>query len=465
MFLSKYIGDRKFYLKVMAIAVPLMFQQVISAGVNLVGNLMVGRLVIEKAEKGVGLAAVVVVSKLNNIATFALFGTMAACTIYIAQYYGAKDKEHLKQAYRFGILASLMTGIIFFLLASLFPNNLLRFFTDDVQVIEQGVIYLRYMAIALVPYAITVSISDAMRAIGDVKRPLIASISGMLLSCFLNYVLIFGNLGFPRLEVAGASIGIMISRFVELAILLIFLATKKYEFNTRVCELFKVEKSLIKNILIKGAPLVTNEFFWAFGITMLLRFYSTRGTEVMVGYAISQAVADVFFVLFSGMAAATTVIISQNLGANNLEEAKEDAYRLLAFSIFLAFCMGLGMYLTSFVVPQWFEVTEEARALAKNFIVIVAAMQWIYMCSAQCYFILRAGGDTVATLLMDSCYMWTVNILVVGVLTYYTDFDIIKLYLAGQATDLVKMIIAFYLVKRGKWIVNLTKKKELSYEN
>jgi len=122
------------------------------------------------------------------------------------------------------------------------------------------------------------------------------------------------------------------------------------------------------------------------------------------------------------------------------------------------------MFSTSYLVPILFDVSKQALAVAQTFVRIASFMFWIYMCSAQCYFILRAGGDTIAALFMDSCYMWLVNISVVGLLTYFTDFSIFHLYLAGQLTDLLKMGLAFYMVKRGNWIVNLTKKREATYE-
>ena len=464
MFLRKYIGDKAFYQRVLSIAIPLMIQQLITASVNLVDNLMVGQLVIDNVEKGVALAGVIAVNRMMNVALFALFGTMASCTIFIAQYYGAKNEKYMKQAFRFGLLANLSIGTFFCVLASLFPYNLLSFFTDDPEIIQQGVNYLRFAAMTLLPLAVSVAIYDGMRAIGDVKTPMVASAIGVILSCFFNYVLIFGHFGFPSLGVAGAAIGTLLARFIEMGILLYCLNKRNYGFKSKIKDLFNIESFLAKSIIIKGLPLVTNEIFWSLGVTTLFKFYSTRGMEVMVGFAISQSISDIFFILFSGMAAATTVIISQNLGANRLEEAKDSAYKLLAFSIFLAVCLSFIMFGTSFIVPSWFAVTEEARLLAKTLIRVVSCMLSIYMCSAQCYFILRAGGDTVATLLMDSCYMWTVNIVVVGLLTYTTNFNIFQLYLSGQATDVVKMGIAFYLVKRGKWLVNLTKKKEISYE-
>jgi len=464
MLLRKYIGERSFYYRVLSIAMPLVLQQLVTGSVNLISNLMVGQVVVENAEKGVALAGVVAVNRLYNIALFGLFGTMAACTLYIAQFFGAKDENHMKQAFRFGLVVNLAIGLIFCLAALLFPAGLLRFFTPNAQIIEQGTKFLFFTALSLLPMSLSISISDAMRAIGDVKTPLLASAAAVVSTITLNYLLILGNLGFPQLGVTGAGISLLIARCLELGVLLVKLSRSQYGFKTELGAIFEVEWPLAKEIVKKGLPLLINEVFWSLGITMLFKFYATRGTEVMVGYGITQSVNDMFFVLFNGMAAATTIIISHSLGAGRLKEAKEDAYRLLAFSMFLSVCFAVIMIWTSFFIPHWFDVTEGAKTLAVTFIRVSAFMFWIYMCSAECYFILRAGGDTISTLLMDSCYMWGVNIVVVGLLTYYTDLNILQLYLCGQATDLLKMAISVYLVRRGKWIVNLTENKGLTGE-
>jgi putative MATE family efflux protein len=303
-----------------------------------------------------------------------------------------------------------------------------------------------------------------MRAVGDVKTPMFCTIIAVIANCLLNYLLIFGNFGFPKLGVTGAGLATLISRSLELSLLFFCLLRNDYIFKTKAFDLFKIERRLAKSIIIKGLPLVTNEILWAAGLTTLFKFYATRGSEVMVGFGIASTVSDLFYVLFSGMSVATMIIISQNLGANKLKQVKIDAYRLIGFSVFLAVLCGLMMFATSFFVPNWYDVTVEAKSLATTLLRVTSFMMWIYMLSAQCYFILRSGGDTMAAFMLDSCYMWLVNITVVGFLTYFTDFSIIKLYLFGQSTDILKMLIAFCLVKRGQWIRNLTRGKEIVHE-
>jgi Na+-driven multidrug efflux pump len=156
------------------------------------------------------------------------------------------------------------------------------------------------------------------------------------------------------------------------------------------------------------------------------------------------------------MTVATTVVISQALGANKIEEARRDAYRLLHFSQFLAVIMGILLFSLSFVIPKFYDVTETSRVTAETFLRIMGFMFWIYMSNAQCFFTLRAGGDTKSTLMMDSVFMWVVNLPVVAAVTYFTNWNVFSIYIVGQSTDLLKFALAYSLLKQEKWAKNLT---------
>jgi Na+-driven multidrug efflux pump len=267
--------------------------------------------------------------------------------------------------------------------------------------------------------------------------------------------MIFGHLGFPALGVAGAAYATIIARIVEVVIFLVVSKRMDFMFKTAPQDLFKISRKLVKAITIKAVPLTMNEIFWSSGMSILFMFYSTRGTEVMAGMSISGSVADLFFTLFGGMAVATTVVVSQVLGANKLDEARDNAYKLIRFSIMLSVALGILMFAFSYIAPNFYNVTDYSRETAATFLRIMSVMFWIYMSNAQCFFILRAGGDTKSTLLMDSVFMWTINLPAVGLVTYLTGWNVYAIYLVGQSTDFFKLIVAYSLVRKEKWVKNL----------
>ena len=450
----KFIGPKQFYKDVLKIAVPLMLQQLITSSVNLVDNLMVGQL------GDASLGGVAATNRFYMIAFFATFGILAAAGIFIAQYFGAKDQEHIKQSFRFSILSAYLVILPFFFLGFLRPQWGIQYFTSDAGIVAEGIRYMTIASFSLLPLGPILAMTSAMRSIGETKIPLYAGIISVMTNAFFNYILIFGHFGFPAMGVAGAAYATVIARLVEVTILLAVMKVKSFAFSTKITELFHISKLIIKNVSVKAAPLALNEFFWASGMATLFKFYATRGPEVISGMSIAGTTADLFFTLFGGMAVASTVMISQPLGANDLDTGRANGYRMLGFSVFLAMCFAIIMFGASFIVPNFYNVSQEARMIAQTILRIMSVMFWIYMGTAQCYFILRAGGDTKSTFLMDSGFMWLVNIPVVFAFAYWTDFPIFVVYIAGQSTDFLKLTFSYWLVKKEKWVVNLTLQKE-----
>jgi len=348
----------------------------------------------------------------------------------------------------------------FVLMGLFFPEQILGFFTKEADVIAMGSTYIKIAILTYIPMALSMTISNAMRSMGETKIPLYSSIASIITNAVFNYILIFGHFGFPKLGVAGAAYATIIARILEVAIFLVVTQRLPFMFKTHIKDLFKISRKLIKIITIKAIPLTVNEIFWSSGMSILFMFYSTRGKEVMAGMSISGTVADLFFTLFGGMAVASTVFVSQVLGANKLDEARSNAYRLIRFSVMLAIAFGSLMFISSFFAPLLYNVTEVSRHTAATFLRIQSFMFWLYMANAQCFFILRAGGDTKSTLLMDSVFMWAVNLPVVGLVTYLTGWNVFAIYLVGQATDFVKFVVAYGLVRKEQWVKNLAHSHE-----
>lgn len=446
--------NKHFYLQVLAIAVPFMLQQLITSSVNLVDNLMVGQL------GDAAIAGVAAANRFYMIATFGIFGVGGAMSIFLAQYFGAKDEEHVKQTFRYGVISAYVIVAPFVLMGLFFSEQILGFFTKDADVIAMGSTYIKIAILTYIPMALSMTISNAMRSVGETKIPLYSSIASIITNAVFNYILIFGHFGFPKLGVAGAAYATIIARILEVVIFLVVTQRLPFMFKTHIKDLFKISRKLIKIITIKAIPLTVNEIFWSSGMSILFMFYSTRGKEVMAGMSISGTVADLFFTLFGGMAVASTVFVSQVLGANKLDEARSNAYRLIRFSVMLAVFFGSLMFISSFFAPLLYNVTEVSRHTAATFLRIQSFMFWLYMANAQCFFILRAGGDTKSTLLMDSVFMWAVNLPAVGLVTYLTGWNVFAIYLVGQATDFVKFVVAYGLVRKEQWVKNLAHSHE-----
>ncbi|MDO4701005.1 MAG: MATE family efflux transporter [Erysipelotrichaceae bacterium] len=445
--LKKFIGDKTFYITVLTVAIPLMLQQLIISSVNLIDNLMVGQL----GDYAIG--AVGTVNRVYIIILYGINGLVAACSIYIAQYFGAKNKGKMQESFLISLLISFLLVVCFTIVALVYPKEIVMYFTRDEQILTYGAQYLKIVIFSFLPNVFSLCIASAIRSIGKTKAPLIISIIAVIANTILNYILIFGHFGFPSLGVKGAALATVIARFLELIMYVVVVNQEEFP---RVFHFVKITKELLTKILLKAIPLFLNEIIWTFGIATLFKFYSTRGSWATSGYSIALTIADIFFILFSGMAIATTVLVSQKLGANHLEQAKENAYKLVGFGIFLALVFGIGMFASSYILPYIYNVTEETMSVAVSIVRIMGCFYWIYMATAQFYFILRAGGDMKSALLMDSGFMWLFNIPLIYMIAYYTNINIILMYVMSQMTDVIKLLYSYFLVKKEKWLVNLT---------
>lgn len=444
------LENKKLYLMILSIAIPSMLQQLVIASVNMVDNLMVGQL------GDIAIGAVASANRFYFIALFGLYGILGANSIFVSQYHGARNEEKMKETFRFTLILVLAFFSLISLAALIFPQQIISYFVKELEIIKQGVAYLRVACLSFLPLAISLTIASSMKAIGEAKVPLYISIVAVLINTFLNYIFIFGNFGFKAYGVEGAGFATVVARVCELFIYLIILKRSNYEFKTDFLKMFVISKDLIRVFIKKAAPLVTNELLWSFGQSTLFKFYATRGSEAISGFSISSNVGDIFFVLFAGMSVATTVIVSKELGANNLKKAKENAYGILKFALFCSIVFGMFMYLSSYFAIDFYNVSLAAKQIAKYRLRIDGLFYIVMMCTAQIYFILRAGGDTVSTLIVDSVYSWFIVIPLMAYLAYFTDVSVVWLFLISQVCNVFKLLISFYLLRREKWLVNLT---------
>lgn len=453
--MKKYFGNRQFNLMVLGIAIPIMLQNLVTTSVSLIDSLMVGQL----GDAAIG--GVAAVNRFFMIMNFGTLGVVNAVGIFIAQYFGAKNENKMKESFRYSIWASYLIILPFFFAAFFFPRGILHFFTTDEALIQAGVTYLQFACFTFLPLGISLSISSAMRCIGETKIPLYVSVISVLTNTFFNYCLIFGQFGFPQMGVQGAAIATLIARILEMSLLLIIMIKNQFPFETKLFELHHVPFDLVKNISIKAAPLCLNEILWSSGNAMMLKFYGTRGAHVLSGYAITTTATDIFFTLFAGMAVATTVVVSHQLGANNLEKARENGYKMVGFSFMTACLFAILMFLMSYAIPYLYvSASPDVLEVAMTMIRIHSFCFILYTLNTQNYFIVRAGGDTRSTLIMDSGFMWLFTIPLLFVLAYFTPISIYLMFVIGQSTELLKLMLSGNLLRKEKWVVNLTQSNE-----
>ena len=337
-------------------------------------------------------------------------------------------------------------------------------FTDNPTTIRWGLEYLNIAKWVMIPMSISTAISSTFREIGITKPLLYIAVVAIFSNVILNYLLIFGNFGFPRLGIEGAAIATLVSRVIEFSLLLILLVVKGKAFNTNIFKIFKIDKILLKVIIITAIPLVINEFLFSFGQTVFMQSYATRGDNALAAINITNAISQLVFITFGGIGTAVAVFIGNTLGENKLKEAKENSKKIFAFAIVFAIILGVILFILSFFILNLYEISTETENIARFNIRVNAIMIPIISMYISLYFTLRSGGDTRSTMIMDSGYIWVIQVPVVLLLSRLTNLGVIYLYLIIQVLEIPKVLIAYSRYKKEFWLRNLAQENNSNAE-
>lgn len=456
--LKKYVGDKAFYKYVLAITLPIMLQNGITQFVNMLDNIMVGRI------GTTPMTGVAISNQLIFVFNLCVFGAVSGAGIFGAQFYGKGDNEGMRFTFRFKVLLSF--GLLAVALPLLYFGGeaLINAFltgegqeVDPVLALKNAKDYLDIMLIGLVPFAFIQVYSSSLRETGETVLPMKASIVAVIINLVFNYIFIFEHFGYFGWGVKGAAIATVMSRFVELFIVAFWTHKNKVK-NPFIVDVYKnlyIPLSLSKKILAKGLPLMLNEAFWSAGITMLNQRYSIKGIDVVAANNISQTFWNVFSVVFISTGAAIAIIIGQLLGAGKFEEAKDTDRKLIAFSVILSTLVGAVYFGAAFFIPNFYNTEETVRNLATGIMCISACVMPINAFAHASYFTLRSGGKVIITFLFDSVFIWVVCVPVAFVLTEFTSLTILPIFAIVQALELIKCILGAILLEKGVWIRNI----------
>ena len=457
--IKKYVGDRVFYKSLLSVAIPVAIQNSITNFIGMLDNIMVGQIGTEQ------MTGVSIVNQLIFVFNLCIFGAVSAAGLFGAQFFGKGDHEGVRHSFRFKLLITAVILAVAIAIFWLLGEPLIGLYlhegseTGDLALtMQNGKEYLAVMIWGLVPYALAQIYSTTLREIGHAMPPMFAGVAGVLVNLCLNYVLIFGKLGAPVMGVKGAAIATLISRFAELGIIILWthLHSQKCEFIKGAYRSMRIPTSLVKRILVTGFPLMLNEMLWAMGMSVLLQCYSYRGIAVVSAINISNTVLNTASVLYLAIGTAISVLIGQRLGAGEREEAKDAAWKMILFSVFMGVLGGLVVAVVAPFFPMIYNTTHEVRGYATSFMFSVAAAMPLAAFVNATYFVLRSGGKTFVTFLFDSCYVWCVNVLLALILARFTSMPVAWVYFCCHMIDAIKCVIGGVLVKKGIWITDIT---------
>jgi putative MATE family efflux protein len=455
----KLIKDKSFYRNLLAIAIPISLQNLIVFSVSLSDTVMLSHA--GQADELVSAASLA--GQTLFLLVMVIFGISSGGVVLASQYWGKGDVGTIRKIaamiLQMGIIASALmaTAVL------LFPSQVMTIFTKEAVVIEKGAEYLSIVGWSYFLIGISLVLMSMLRSIEVVKIALFADITALVISVSLNWVLIFGNLGFPELGIRGAAISTLTARIISFLIFTtyVFLIDKKLKL--RIKNIFSFNLPLFKDILKYGFPVLFAQVTWALGMTVsavIVGHIDYTTGDFIAAYAAIGVIYQLFMVAMFGAANASQIIVGKEIGTGlpgSKENARHKADTLLKIGIMMGFLNCSFILLSRNIIIKAFTFSPETEMLAKELLVYVAFVALIASIAIMTFGgIFRGGGDTRFCMIVEITCMWGVAIPLAALSAFVFTLPVPLVYAAMKSHEFIKIFISLTRIRSGKWVRKLT---------
>ncbi len=440
------IDNKTLYKNLTRIVLPIAVQYLITSSLSLVDNLMVGRLG-EEAMASVGAG-----SQMFSVFWGILFGFCSASSAFMSQFWGSRDLTNIRRVIGFCGTACFAAGAIVCVLAFTIPETLVSLFSSIPEAIAGGVGYLRIIAPTFLLFPISMTLSAGLRSTQQTRLPLVISLVTFGTNTCLNYLLIFGKLGLPRLGVNGAATATLIARCIEITLTFVIVFAKKNVIAGPLREFFSFGCELVKRIFQTGVPVMANETLWSVGQSSISAMFGRMTVIAYSSFLAANTIEAMFLVVCFSMADAVMILVGQKLGEGDTETAFELAKKLNRIGALFGLVMSLLMFVASPLIVNLYNMTPEGLLDTKRILYVQAACMTLELAGALIIVgALRCGGDTKAAAFIEVGCLWAVSIPLVALAIFVLHLPVyfcVAMYMVGQ---IVKFFIARRRFQTRKW--------------
>ena len=456
---SLYIKDKTFYKTVAGIAIPIALQGLITTGVNMMDTIMIG--VVGETE----LSAVSLANQFINIFHIFCMGIGMGASVLVARYYGMKDSVSLKKTITIMLRLCLAMAALFCLATILLPRQIMCIYTVEEDIIAKGIEYLEYSVVTYFLLGLSLTSTIVLRNVGQVRIPLYTSIGAFFINIGANYMFIFGKLGMPRMEVAGAAVGTLIARIFEFSVICGFLFLKDKNIGFRLPDLFAKVGDLWREYIRISIPVLISDGILALGNNSVAMVIGRLGESFVAANAVTTVTQQLSSVMIQGFSQAGAIVTGYTLGEGDREKAHKQGYAFLGLGIvFGAVAAGIVLLISQPMIkaynlsPQTSEIAGQLM-LSISLIIVFQATN-----SIMTKGVLRGGGDTKVLMLADNIFLWVASVplgILAGLVFHWPAFWI---YFFLKIDQVLKAIWCVIRLRSGKWIKRIKTAQELERE-
>ncbi len=439
--------NKKFLKRMLYLVPPIVIQEILAAAVNMLDTVMIGSKMGIHEVTGVGLA-----NQVFFLFTLVLFGIGSGSTVFNGQFWGKGEIKNIHKVMGIGFTCNLLAGILFFTLSFLFPEKIVSIYSKDPKVIELGAQYLRYVSISFPIFAITNTRNAAIRSTGQTRVPMCVTISAIITNFVLNYIFIF------KLEVGLALIGLgtVITRTVEISVQEILIRKLRLPILAKIKDYFSFNKEFVKNFFKVAGVIVLNEVIWAFGVSSYNIAYSYAGTNSQGAVQITSVVMQIFQVFGNSIAIATSILITNTLGANKLDLAIRYSRKCIYLGMILSVIMGTLLITLAPFILSFYKVDDIVKIYARNIMNVVACGMLLKTTNfVTLVGILRSGGDAKFCFIVEIFAVWLIGMPIAFITVKYLELPIYWAILFIYCDELFKFFAGLIRVHSNKWANNI----------
>ena len=445
------LWDKTFLLTLVTLMVPMILQNLLTLGTQMMDSIMLGQLGQNE------LSASSLANQPFFIFNLLIYGMASGSSVLNAQFWGKRDIRSIKIIISICLKVAFTVSILLAAVVMLFPRAVMAVYTNDQAVIELGAQYLQVIGWCYIFHGIASTLLTSIRSVGIVRVAVVDSVFALVCNTSLNYILIFGKLGFPALGVRGAAIATVITRIGEVAIVLTYLLfiDKKLKFRPR--DLAAFEMGLLKNYLKNGLPVAFNEVFWSIGVSIQSMILGRLGADAVSASQMSSIVQQFATVFIFGVANAAAIIIGNDIGAGRMEEAKSRirAFRWIAVWVGL-FAAGVILVLSRPVVG-FYNVPEETKELALQMLRMLSVIVlFVSQTGIGVVGLLRGGGDPRFGVFVDLCGLWLFAVPAALLAAFVFHAPVLAVYLCSKLDEPVKLVMLTWRMRNDRWIKDVT---------
>lgn len=441
---------QEFGSRLLFLALPIALQNLLTTTASMVDTIMIGSL------SELAVAAVGICSQIGSLLFSLYFGFISVAMLFLSQYKGANDHKGFNRVVGYTLVLAGGIGTIFGIVNVLFPEFVLGVYTDKTEIVRLAIPYMRIVGCTYPLQVLAAIVSIMLKATERVKVPLVAAVVSMLVNFGVNYTLIYGHFGMPKMEITGAAIGTLLSCIVNLLILLVFLFRERKAMSLHISEMCSYDKGFTKKYIVKLLPILLNEIFYGVGQTVVNVVMGHQDESAIAAMAAFRVCEGFVYAFFGGLANATSVVVGSEIGAGRLRRGHSFAMRsvlVVPMVTFVIVAISFSFHNPLFTI---FGLESQAIQYGKYMLLIYLLFGTVRTC---CYIMnecFRTGGETMYGTVLELCGLFLLAVPATWLTGMVFKLPFLAVFSFVYTDEIIRLVFMLPYMRKGKWIKPMT---------